>query len=337
LGEGALRGYDRGPLPSSIYTLIWRRTLWLQIAVLAIGLTVPALSVAQLEIQRRVVDVAIPEGDGDLLLYLGLAFAAALAVQALIKFTIYYLRGLIEAKVTRILRQRVLDAEVHRTPEAARDAVGPVTAIVAEEAYPLGGFAAQAINTPLVEGGALVGVFGFMLYSEPILAAIGLGVMAMQAVLVPIVQHWINLMSARRVNAVRRAAGDILAATAHAPGARWAQALREVRLAYRLRLRMNVFKAALKAFLKFTEKGAVLAVLIVGGAMVIAGETTLGVVMAFISGLKQVQNPWDEILTFYRSFADALIKYRLIRVALGPEIRIAPDDDPGPAVAIQLP
>ena len=332
-----MRGYDRGGLPASIYTLIWRRTRWLQIAILLLGLTVPALSVAPLEIQRRVVDIAIPEGDHKLLLYLGLAFAAALAGQALVKFAVYYLRGLIEAKVTRLLRQRVIDVQSHRAPEAAHAAVGPVTAIVAEEAYPLGGFAAEAINTPLVEGGALIGVFGFMFYAEPALAAIGLGVMVMQALIVPVVQHWINLMSARRVNAVRRASGDILGASEHAPGARWASVLREIRLAYRLRLRMNVFKAALKAFLKFTEKGAVLLVLIAGGAMVIAGETTLGVVMAFISGLKQVQQPWDEILTFYRSFADALIKYRLIRGALGPEVRIAPDSDPGPAVAVRLP
>jgi ABC-type bacteriocin/lantibiotic exporter with double-glycine peptidase domain len=114
-------------------------------------------------------------------------------------------------------------------------------------------------------------------------------------------------------------------------------ALREVRLGYRLRLRMNVFKAALKAFLKFTEKGAIMLVLVVGGLMAMRGETTLGIVVAFISGLKQVQQPWDEMLAFYRNFADALIKYRLIRTALGPEVRIAPDTDPGPAVAVRLP
>jgi ABC-type bacteriocin/lantibiotic exporter with double-glycine peptidase domain len=333
----AVRGYDRKPPPASIYRLIWGRTRWLQIAVLGLGLSVPALSVAPLEIQRRVVDQAIPEGDMELLLYLGLAFAAALAGLSIVKFAVYYLRGLIEAKITRILRQGVLDAQMRRSSEAAHDAIGPVTAIVAEEAYPLGGFAAQAINTPLVEGGALIGVFGFMLYAEPALAAIGIGMMLMQALVVPFVQHRINLMSARRVNAVRRASGDILGASERIPGVRWAAALREVRLAYRLRLRMNVFKAALKAFLKFTDKGAILLVLIVGGAMVIRGDTTLGVVVAFISGLKQVHQPWDEILTFYRSFADALIKYRLIRGALGPELRIAADSDPGPAVAVKLP
>jgi ABC-type bacteriocin/lantibiotic exporter with double-glycine peptidase domain len=331
-----MRGFDRNPLPASIYTLIWRRTLWLQSTVILLGLTMPALSVAPLEIQRRVVDIAIPEGRIPLLLMLGAAFAAALALQSIVKFAIYYLRGLIEAKVTRILRQRVVDAQAHRAPLEAHLSAGAVTAVVAEEAYPLGGFAAQAINTPLVEGGALIGVFGFMAYSDLRLTAIALGALALQAVITPIVQIRINRMSARRVRAVRRASADLLSATDH-EGARWADALREVRLAYRLRLRMNVFKAALKAFLKFTDNGAILLVLVAGGYMAIRGETSLGVVLAFITGLKQVHGPWNEMLTFYRTFADALIKYALIRGAVGASIPLTPDRDPGPAVSVSLP
>jgi ABC-type bacteriocin/lantibiotic exporter with double-glycine peptidase domain len=328
--------YDRKPLPESIYVLIWRRTILLQGGVILLGLTIPALSIAPLEIQRRVVDIAIPQGETALLGMLGLAFAAALMLQSLVKFTIYYLRGLIEAKITRVIRQRVIDAQARRSQAQAHGAAGSVTAIVAEEAYPLGGFAAQAINVPLVEGGALIGVFGFMAYSDMRLAAIGLGALALQAVIVPIVQQHINRMSARRVRAVRRATTDILSATDH-EGAHWAWALREVRLAYRLRLRMNVFKAALKAVLKFTDKGAILLVLLAGGYMVISGETTLGIVVAFISGLKQVHQPWNEILSFYRSFADALVKYRLILGAVGPEVTLQADHDPGPAVSVSLP
>lgn len=331
-----MTGYDRGALPRNLYLLIWRRTRWLQAAVIAMGFAIPPLSIAPLEAQRRVIDNAIPAGDMDLLLWLCLALGAALAAQAAVKFVIYYTRGLIEAKVTRIIRQRVLDAQAHRADPAARAAVGPVTAMVAEEAYPLGGFAAQAINTPLVEGGALVGVFGFMLYTEPLLAAIGIGSMALQALVVPIVQHRINLMSARRVRAVRRASADILDAADHRGDGRYAGALGEVRLAYRLRLRMNVFKAGLKAFLKLSDNAAVLLVLLAGGWMAMQGDTTVGVIVAFLSGLKQLRQPWDEIIGFYRSFADALIKYRLILSAMGPTVTTTPDRDPGPAVAVRV-
>lgn len=332
-----MRKDRRRELPANLYGLIWRRSARLQVAVIALGLLGPPLAIAPLEIQRRIVDDAIPGADFQLLAMLGAAFAAALALRTALKFAIYYLRGLIEAKITRDIRRRVIDAQMRRAAPAARASAGPVNAIVAEEAYPLGGFAAQALNTPLVEGGALFGVVGFMGYTEPVLAAIGVAALALEAVVVPIVQTIINRMSARRVRAIRRASADILDASERTGGALWRDALRETRLAYRLRVRMNVFKAALKAFSKLVEKSAVVVVLMVGGAMVIAGETTLGVVVAFLSGFRQLRPSWDELLVFYRNLADAFVKYRLIRAAMGAEIARDADVDPGPALAIELP
>ncbi|SEA91835.1 ABC transporter transmembrane domain-containing protein [Rubrimonas cliftonensis] len=329
-----MRRFDRGPLPESIYTLILRRSAAQQVAVILMALLIPPLSVLPLEVQRRIIDDAIPAGDLSLLGLLVLAFAAAMLAAAGVKFAIYYARGLIAAHVARYLRQRVLDAQLRRgEPERAR-AAGPVTAIVAEEAYPLGGFAAEAINVPLVEGGALLGVFGFMAATEPGLAAIGVGGLALQALMTPLIQQRINRMSARRVKAVRRAAQDIGAGAARGAGR---LALGELRLAYRLRLRMNVFKATLKALLSATEKGALMLVLLVGGAMAVRGETTVGVLVAFISGMRQVSGPWDAVLAFYREYSDALVKYRLIREATAPELVLAPDVDPGPAVTLRLP
>lgn len=328
---------DRHAPPATLYGLIWRRTRLLQVAVIGVGLALPPLAVVPLDIQRRIVDDAIPAADAALLLILGLAYAAVSTVATGLKFVVYYLRGLIEAKVTRHLRAVALDAQRRRARVEAERAMGPVAAIVAEEAYPLGGFAAQAINIPLIEGASMLGVAGFMLVSEPWLAAIGLGAMAAQAVLVPWVQRHVNAMSRRRVHAIRRATADMIAATGRAPGAQFRDALREVRLAYRLRLRMNLLKAALKAALKLSDNLAVMLILTAGGLMVMRGETTLGVVVAFLSGLRRVRDPWDALIAFYREFADALVKYRLVRAELGGAVTIEPDVDPGPAVAPRLP
>ena len=89
-------GYAHQPLPSHIYTLIWQRTRCLQLVVITLGLALPMLSVIPLEIQRRVVDRAIPAGDLELLGLLAIAYAGASAAAALLKFAIYYLRGKIE-------------------------------------------------------------------------------------------------------------------------------------------------------------------------------------------------------------------------------------------------
>ena len=324
-------------LPATLYGVIWRQSALLQGVVIALGLALPPLSVLPLDIQRRIIDDAIPALDGDLLLMLSVAFAGAVFLAALLKFAIYYLRGLIEARVTRYLRLLVLDAQRRRRGGAARAAVGPVSSIVAEEAFPLGGFAAEAVNTPLIEGAQLVGVAGFMLYVEPWLASVGIGVMALQGIVVPVVQQHVNRMARRRVNAIRRANADMIAATEGRPGVHFHDSLRETRLDYRLRLRMNVLKAGMKAFLKLTDNLAVIVVLGVGGAMVIAGETTVGVIVAFLAGFKRVHEPWDALINFYRTFADAHIKYRLILSAMGGAIAVEPDAAPGPAIAVHLP
>lgn len=324
-------------LPPTLYGVIWQRTMKLQLAVVGLGLALPPLAVVPLEIQRRIVDDAIPATDLDLLFYLGVAYLAAVAVASLAKFVIYYLRGLIEAKVTRYLRLIVLDRHRHRPASTAQGAVGPVSSILVEEAFPLGGFASEAINTPLIEGGALIGVAGFMLYAEPWLAAIGLGSMLLQALVVPLVQIRINRLARRRVNAIRRANADMIGATARAGGLHFHDSLREVRLAFRLRLQMNVYKAALKAFLKLSDNTAIILVLAVGGFMVMQGTTTLGVIVAFLAGLKRLQEPWDALMTFYRTVADAHIKYRLILGAMTDSVDLERDTAPGPAVALQLP
>ncbi len=331
-----MRGYDRRPLPGSVYTLIWQRTTLPQVMVIVLGLSLPPLAVIPLEIQRRIVDDAIPAGDFDMLLLLGMAYALAMVLAAVIKFLVYYLRGLIEAKVTRILRQRIFEAQQRRTKGDALSALGPVSAIVAEEAYPIGGFAAEAVNTPLIEGGAMVGVFGFMLVAEPALAAIGLGAMALEATVVPVVQRRINLLSRRRINALRRTNAALIATAEGRPGAHLRASLREIRLAYILRLRMNVLKAGLKAVLKLTENVAAVLVLGVGGAMAMAGDTTVGVIVAFLSGLSRLREPWSTLIAFYRDFADARIKYALITSALGAMIEIESDAPPAPVIRLDV-
>jgi ABC-type bacteriocin/lantibiotic exporter with double-glycine peptidase domain len=309
----------------------------LQVSVVALGFGLPALTVIPLDIQKRLVDDAIPAGDSQLILHLAVAFVAATAASAVLKFVIYYLRGLIEARVTRFLRVRALDAHRRRSPAAARAALGPVSSVVVEESFPIGGFAAEAINTPLIEGVSLLTVAGFMLWADPWLAAVGLGAFVLQAVVVPIVQHRINLMSRRRVQAERRANADVIGATEGEAGLHLFDALREIRLAYGLRLRMNVYKAALKGFLKLSDNLAIIVVLAVGGLMVIEGETTLGTIVAFLGGLRRVREPWDTLIAFYRDFADVQIKYDLILGAMGDAVPMEPDRPPGPVLQISLP
>lgn len=299
-----------------IYSLIMRQTLRLQVASIVLGLALPPLAVVPLTMQERIIDEAIPAGDIGLVALLAGLLAAAVAAGALLRGAIYYLQGWIVEIVSRILRISLVAAHRRRPAASARTALGATTSVLTAEVEPLGEFAAEAINTPLIQGGTLVSVFGFMFVSEPRLALIGVAALAGEATVTPILQYFINLLTAERIVRLRRAGFDLIESTEPGHHNAFVPGLGEIRRSYHLRLRMNVLKATLKVLRYAIERAATVAVLAVGSIMVVRGETEIGVVVAFLSALRQIQGPWGELLDFYRRLADARIKYRLVRQAI---------------------
>jgi ABC-type bacteriocin/lantibiotic exporter with double-glycine peptidase domain len=300
----------------SLYSLIARQTARLQAATIALGLLLPPLAVIPLEMQKRIIDDAIPAGDIGAIANLAAVLAGVVLAAALIRGALHYLQGWIVEIVTRILRVSLVSAQRRRPAAEARSELGVVTAVMAAEVEPLGDFAAEAINTPLVQGGTLVSVFGYMFATEPRLAAIGGAALLAEGVLTPLMQERINLLTAERTVRLRRAGLDLIESARPEHHRALVPGLAEVRASYGLRLRMNVLKAALKVARHIIERAAAVAVLAFGAVLVVRGETELGVVVAFLSGLRQVQGPWSELLDFYRRLADARVKYRLVRAAI---------------------
>ncbi|MEO1328815.1 MAG: ABC transporter transmembrane domain-containing protein [Pseudomonadota bacterium] len=309
----------------ALYSLILRQTFGLQALTIALGLTLPPLVIAPLHIQQRLIDDALPAADMALLQMLVLAYVGAVLLTGAVKFSVTWLRGWMAEIVSRVLRAALIEAQRKRPSSAAHASLGSATSVLVAEVDPLGGFAAEALNTPLVQGATMLGVIGFMAYTEPALAAIGVAALVFEAILTPIVQIRINRLTADRIQALRRAGFDVIdAAEAHRPGCVVA-GLGEIRRAYWIRLRMNLLKAGLKVARNLIDHAADIAVLALGATMAMRGETEIGVIVAFLSGLRELRGPWGELLDFYRRFADARIKYRLVIHA------IAGGADPKPA------
>lgn len=296
----------------SLYSVVLRQTFPLQVAVIALGLVLPPLAVLPLELQKRVIDEAIPAGDMELLAVLAVIYLGAVGVRTGAKYLVVWIRFWIAEIVARVLRVALVDAQRRRRGAPARRALGAATSIMAGEVEPLGGFAAEALNTPLIQGGTLLGVMGFMAVTEPSLAVIGAAALVVEGALTFLLQHWINILTFKRIRTLRRAGRDIIEASAEAPNGHLVASLHEIRLSYRLRMRMNRLKSMLKVGRNLVDYLAEIAVLIVGAAMVMAGETELGVVVAFLSGVRQLRDPWSELVSFYRRLADARVKYRLV-------------------------
>jgi ABC-type bacteriocin/lantibiotic exporter with double-glycine peptidase domain len=196
------------------------------------------------------------------------------------------------------------------------------------EADDIGGFASEALNAPLIEGGSLAAVSGFLLVAAPPLALALIALVLVQALSVVWAQQRINRLTRRRIFAVRGTNAHILSRAEGGPS-RHRDALAGVRRIYGVVTRLYVAKGAVKAFLKLSDTLGVAVVLGVGGAMVVAGETTLGVVVAFLSGLTRLREPWHALLDYYRLASDARLKFALVREA---QARAGPlDSRPDPA------
>jgi len=304
---------------ATVYSVILRQTWPLQGLVIGLGLLLRPLAVLPLELQRQDIDIAIPGMDLELLAWLAAAYLAVILLQGAVKFVVISLRRWIAEIVLRVLRVALVDKRRRQSDRAALQTLGSATSIMAGEVEPIGGFAAEALNTPVIQGGTLLAVFGYMLATEAALAAVGIVALVSEALITPVIQHWINLLTYRRIRALRRAGHDLIEATR--PGERHSliDSLGEIRLTYRLRLKMNRLKAGLKVIRNLIDRVAEIAVLVIGAWMVTTGATELGVVVAFITALRRVREPWSELVSFYRRLADARVKYRLIYGQIRPD------------------
>jgi ABC-type bacteriocin/lantibiotic exporter with double-glycine peptidase domain len=170
--------------------------------------------------------------------------------------------------------------------------------------------------------GTLLSVLGYMLYTEPLLGLVALLIAVPQIFAVPMIQRRINLVR-ERVRTVRRA-GDLVVDNMQGDGASADSLGSEVRKAfetiYGVRLRVFKLKFGLKVLVSGLQSAGVFALLFVGGIMVLNGKTEIGIVVAFISGLDRVLDPWRELIAFVRSTSSAKVQFDLIEGSLGKKL-----------------
>jgi ABC-type bacteriocin/lantibiotic exporter with double-glycine peptidase domain len=89
---------------------------------------------------------------------------------------------------------------------------------------------------------------------------------------------------------------------------------------YLARLHTFKLKLGLKFLISALQSMAVFVLLFAGGIMVLNRKTEIGIVVAFISGLDRVLEPWREMIAFVRSSSSARIQFDLIEGTLGTKL-----------------
>ncbi len=303
-------------LPRGITGYILRFTLWHQVALAMLSIAVFLLSAVPLEIQRRIVNDAIREGGFQPILWLGVAYIGVALAEGGLKVVLNIYRAWISENAVRHMRQTVsamVDSGSNSIHSARAE--GIETSVVLSEVDPVGGFIGISISEPLLQGGILLSVFGYMVYLQPHMALLCFLVFSPQFLFVPLMQHAINLRAKQRIQTLREVSGGLVeAGSGHRPSA----LLQNERIDRVFTLNMGIYKLkySMNFLMNFMYHGGITTTLVVGGWYAVRGDIEVGTVVAFLSGLAKVNDPWGDVVNWFREMTVSAVKYRLIADAI---------------------
>jgi ABC-type multidrug transport system fused ATPase/permease subunit len=326
---------NNSPLPPTIFRYILRIGGRHQIALVALSVLVFALSTAPLEIQRRIVNDAISRGAVSPILWLALAYFGVALLEGGIKLVLNIYRGWVSEMAVLHLRRVVAGL----TPQTASgvdpgNSEGTEISMILSEVEPIGGFAGISISEPLLQTGVLLSVFGYLVFLQPMVALLCALAFSPQLVFVPLMQRAINRRSGERIETLRSVGGTIVDARAHAAPDAGAPAndTQDEHLRHIFALNMGIFKIKFTMYflMNLMHHLGVATALGVGGYYVVQGRIDVGTVVAFVSGLAKVNDPWGDLVDWYREMTLVRTRYKLLRDAT--ELLGAPERSPGHGV-----
>lgn len=286
----------------SLARYTWRMSGWHQVAVALLAICVSLVGLAPLELHRRIIDDAIVGADAGLLVTLALIYLLVTVAQQALKLVLRLAQAWLGESAISYTRTHLLGLITTRghAPEAAGERV----AVLTSEIDQLGGFVGEGPSSAAANLATLAGVLGYTFWVEPRIALIGLVLLIPQVVIVPLMQRKVNRLTAERLRRLR-------AFGRHVSNLAGPQS-DEIGAIYRNRLLIHLWKGAMKAVLNLANHLAPLGILLWGGVMVIEGETTLGVLIAFTAGFERMAAPARELIGFYRKAQQAGVQHIMI-------------------------
>ncbi len=301
-------------LPRSLFGFVFFMGKGHQIAIAALSVILFVVGTAPLELQRRIINDATARAPYASILFLVLFYLGLVLMEGLVKLVLNMYRSWIGEVSVRWLRMSVLAAssETATSSDGARGE-GIQLSIVLAEAEPVGGFVGTSISEPLVQAGILFAVCGYLIFLQPLMALAVAFTFFPQAGFVPMMQSAINRRVESKINVMRNVSEGMVE-TFGTPVLLTAQK-GSVQTLFSLNMSIYKFKFVMNFLMNFMTQLGYAGIFALGGYYVVTGKTEIGTVVAFISGLSKVTDPWGELVDWYRDFKVTQVKYRLIRDA----------------------
>ena len=302
-------------LPSNIYHYVWEASRWHQLPLVALTVCVSLLEVVPLELQRRIVDDAVKNREYWFVLVLCGAYAGAVLLQGGAKLVLNIYRNWVGENAVRELRRRV-HALVEATSAASStlEAEGIQASMIVAEVEPVGAFVGGSLSEPLLQAGILVSVLAYMIHVDLRMAAVAILFFIPQLIFVPMMQHSMNRRTNVRVRVIRRLSVSVIEGggdPARAQGV-------DERIDRVFRLNMGIFKLkfSMNFLMNLSTQLQIIGALAVGAWAVLHNELNIGGVVAFISGIGRITDPWGDLVNYFRDANINQVKFGLLRDAI---------------------
>ena len=304
-----------------LFYWIKKRYRALQVILLLIICVGLFFRVYPLEMQRKIINIAINLRMVDKLYLYCALYMGAVLMAGVMKYAANSLEAVIGQKILigmrRELYQHILKLPLsffHRTQ------TGTITSAMTAELNAIATFLGGALAVPITSVLTFAVFLGFMIYLNPLLGLLSMVIYPFELTVIPLLQRWYNRYNQKRVIVVRRMAAVVNEASegiheVQGNGSYLLEQLKLDRLIYRLYdlvVRLNVLKFGIKFSNNLFQSIGPFLLFLVGGYLAINGEFTIGALVAFLSAYEKVYDPWKELIIYYQSYQDAKVRYKQI-------------------------
>ena len=309
----------------------------LQLFLLLVIIVSLFFKVYPLEMQRKIINVAINLKKLDLLyLYCGLYMGAVL-IAGLMKYYTNTLQAIIGQKILIQMRQE-LYAHILKLPLQFfhKTQAGIIISAMTSELNAIGAFLGGALAIPIASILTFITFLGFMIYLNPTLGFITMLIYPFEFIVIPILQKRHNIQNRKRVKVTRAMASLVNESVSgiHEVQSNGSFKLENnkldvfIRRLYKIIRKLYILKYGIKFSNNFFQSLGPFILFLLGGYLAIHGQFTIGALVAFLSAYEKVYDPWKEIIEYYQQYQDSQVRYKQIMETfdLEEEVLIAADD-----------
>ncbi len=302
-------------LPRNIFRFVLNTSGPHQVLLVILTVTVFLIEIVPLELQRRIVNDLVKDREYRSVVLLCAAYAGIVLTHGSLKLVLNVYRGWVGERATRDLRRRVRVLLERASGSAAPEAQGVEVSMIVAEVEPVGGFVGSAVSEPLLQAGVLASVLAYMTHLDPWMALTALALFLPQLVFVPLMQGAIIRRTGSRVQVLRRLSISIVAPD-------YSEQRRgrtdDARIDRVFELDMGIFrlKFTMNFLMNLCNHLQVVAALLLGGWYVYNDQLEIGGVVAFISGVGRLNDPWGDLVNYFRDASVTVVKFHLVADAV---------------------